>query len=214
MGSFANNTITDAGRILHADVMAGAVFTPTKIVIGSGSLPSGTAIGSLTAVITPVKNLAINKIQRTPDGKAIFGGVYNNQDITNDFYFRELALYAKGIYLNDDGSVQSETAETLYSYGNAGSTADLMRAYSTEHVVERQMDLVCWVGNTAKVDLTIASGVYVTQEQLAELSGGGLVVIPAGQEVPVADRKSGYLYFREQSSMTLMVTDEIGLTIE
>lgn len=214
MGSFANNTITDAGRILHADVMAGAVFTPVRIVIGSGSLPSGTAIASLTSVITPVKSLAINKAQRTPDGKAIFGGVYNNQDITNDFYFRELALYAKAVYLNDDGSVKSETAEKLYSYGNAGSTADLMRAYSTEHVVERQMDLVCWVGNTAQVDLTIDSGVYVTQEQVAELSGGGLVVIPEGEDIPVEDRKEGYLYFRQKSSMTLMVTNEIGLKFE
>lgn len=169
MGSFANNVITDAGRILHADCLAGAVFTPTRIVIGSGTLPSGTAIASLTAVITPVKSLTINKAQRTPDGKAIFGGVYSNKDITQDFYFRELALYAKGVYLNDDGTVRSETAETLYSYGNAGSTADLMRAYSTEHVVERQMDLVCWVGNTAKVNLTIASDVYVTREQIADM---------------------------------------------
>lgn len=169
MGSFANNVITDAGRILHADCLAGAVFTPTRIVIGSGTLPSGTAIASLTAVITPVKSLTINKAQRTPDGKCIFGGVYSNKDVTQDFYFRELALYAKGVYLNDDGTVRSETAETLYSYGNAGSTADLMRAYSTEHVVERQMDLVCWVGNTAKVNLTIASDVYVTREQIADM---------------------------------------------
>lgn len=214
MGSFANNTITDAGRILHADVMAGAVFTPTRIVIGSGNLPGGKTVASLTAVVTPVKSLSINKAQKTPDGKAIFGGVYNNEDITTDFYFRELALYAKGVYLNADGSTKSETAEVMYSYGNAGSTADLMRAYSTEHVVERQMDLVCWVGSTAQVDLTIASGVYVTQEQVAELSGGGLVVIPEGEEIPVEDRKSGYLYFRQKSSMTLMVTNEIGLTFE
>ena len=168
MGSFANNTITDAGRVLHADILAGAVFTPTRIVIGSGTVPSGTAITSLTAVVSPVKSLTINKAQRTPDGKAIFGGVYSNKDITQDFYFRELALYAKAVYLNADGSVESETAETLYSYGNAGSTADLMRAYSTEHVVERQMDLVCWVGSTATVNLTIDSGIYMTRAQLDE----------------------------------------------
>lgn len=213
MGSFANNVITDAGRILHADCLAGAVFTPTRIVIGSGSLPSGTAPASLTTVITPVKSLTINKAQRTPDGKCVFGGVYSNKDVTKDFYFRELALYAKGVYLNDDGSVKSETSETMYSYGNAGSTADLMRAYSTEHVVERQMDLVCWVGNTAQVNLTIASDVYVTREQIADL-GGGLVVIPIGEDIPVAERKAGFLYFKEKNSVTLQVTQEIGLKFE
>lgn len=213
MGNFANNVITDAGRILHADCLAGAVFTPTRIVIGSGTLPSGTTPASLTAVITPVKSLDINKAQRTPDGKCIFGGMYSNKEVTTDFYFRELALYAKGVYLNDDGTVKSETAETLYSYGNAGSTADLMRAYSTEHVVERQMDIVCWVGNTAQVNLTIASDVYVTQEQIADI-GGGLVVVPIGEEIPVEERKSGFLYFVQKSSVTLQVTQEIGLKFE
>lgn len=210
MGSFANNIITDAGRILHADCMAGAIFTPTRIVLGSGSLPAGTSIASLTSVITPVKSLTINKAQRTPDGKCIFGGVYSNKDITQDFYFRELALYAKGVYLNDDGEVERETAEALYSYGNAGNTAGLMRAYSTEHVVELQMDLVCWVGNTAQVNLTIPSGVYITREEAEEL-GGGLVVIPNGEDIPVENRKAGFLYFKQKSSVTLQVTQKIGL---
>lgn len=164
MGVFANNAITDVGRMLLADVQAGAVFTPTRIVIGSGTMPAGATTQAMTAVITPVKSLAINKKKRTPDGKCIFGGVYTNAEVTEPFYFRELALYAKAVYINEDGTVKSEGAETLYSYGNAGATADYMAAYSASTVVERQMDLVTWVGNDAKVDLTIESGVYVVQE--------------------------------------------------
>lgn len=164
MGNFANNAITDVGRMLLADVQAGAVFTPTRIVMGSGSMTGGTTTQGMTDVITPVKSLAINKKKRTPDGKCVFGGVYTNEEVTAPFYFRELALYAKAVYLNVDGSVKSETAETLYSYGNAGATADYMPAYSTSTVVEKQMDLVVWVGNDAQVDLTIESGVYVTHE--------------------------------------------------
>ena len=167
MGNFSNNAITDVGKMLLADVQAGAVFTPTRIVIGSGSLPSGATTQGMTAVITPVKSLAINKKKRTPDGKCVFGGVYTNEEVTEPFYFRELALYAKAVYHNEDGSVKSEGAETLYSYGNAGATADYMPAYSTSTVVEKQMDLVTWVGNDAQVDLTIESGVFVTQEQAA-----------------------------------------------
>lgn len=165
MGNFSNNSITDVGKMLLADVQAGAVFVPTRIVIGSGSMPSGATANGMTDVITPVKSLAINKKKRTPDGTCVFGGVYTNEEVTAPFYFRELALYAKAVYLNEDGSVKSETAETLYSYGNAGATADYMPAYSTSTVVEKQMDLVVWVGNDAQVDLTIESGVYVTREQ-------------------------------------------------
>lgn len=162
MGNFTNNAITDVGRMLLADVQAGAVFVPTRIVIGSGSMTGGATAQGMTDVITPVKSLAINKKKRTPDGKCVFGGVYTNEEVTEPFYFRELALYAKAVYLNEDGSVKSEGAETLYSYGNAGSTADYMPAYSTSTVVEKQMDLVVWVGNDAQVDLTIESGIYIT----------------------------------------------------
>ena len=164
MGNFSNNAITDVGRMLLADVHAGAVFTPTRIVIGSGTMTSGMTTQSITEVITPVKSLTINKKRRTPDGKCVFGGVYTNEEVTEPFYFRELALYAKAIYYNADGTVRSEGEETLYSYGNAGSTADYMPAYSTETVVEKQMDLVTWVGNTAQVDLTIESGLFVNQK--------------------------------------------------
>ena len=164
MGNFSNNAITDVGRMLLADVQAGAVFTPTRIVMGSGNLPGGTAARDMTDVIAPVMSLAINKKKRTTDGKCIFGGVYTNAEVTEPFYFRELALYAKAVYLNEDGSVKSEGAETLYSYGNAGATADYMPAYSTSTVVEKQMDLVTWVGNEAQVDLTIEPGIYVPHE--------------------------------------------------
>ena len=165
MGMFSNNTITDVGKMLLADVQAGAVFIPTRIVVGSGSLPRGVTTQSMTDVITPVKSLAINKKKRTPDGKCIFGGVYTNEEITEPFYFRELSLYARAAYLNEDGSVKIEIPEILYSYGNAGATADYMPAYSTSTVVEKHIDLVTWVGNDAEVDLTIDSGIFVTQDQ-------------------------------------------------
>lgn len=166
MGNFSNNAITDVGKMLLADVQAGAIFTPTRIVMGSGSMPSGATAESMNDVITPVVSLAINKKKRTPDGKCVFGGVFSNEDVLGAFYFRELALYAKAVYLNADGTVRSEGAETLYSYGNAGTTADYIPAYSTSTVVEKQMDLVTWVGNDAEVDLTIESGVFVTRDQV------------------------------------------------
>ena len=215
MGNFSNNAITDVGRRLLADVQAGAVFIPTRIVVGSGEIPSGKTPATMTTVVTPVASLTINKKERTPDGKAIFGGVYTNQDITEAFYFRELALYAKAEYRDENGAVVQTVAECLYSYGNAGPTADYMPAYSTSTVVERQMDLVVYVGNNATVDLTVASGVYVTREEFdlaMEYAGGGLVVMPTGTEVPLEERKEGFMYFRQKSGHTLAVTPEVAIS--
>lgn len=165
MGVFSNTAITDNGRMLLAEVQAGAVFTPTRIVMGSGEIPSGSTPKSMTAVIAEVKSLEINKKQRTPDGKVILGGAYTNEDVAQAFYFRELALYAKAVHLNEDGTVASEGAEILYSYGNSGDTADLMPAYSTSTVVEKQIDLVIWVGNDTQIDLTLGSGLYIPAEE-------------------------------------------------
>ncbi len=207
MANFQNNAITDAGRMLLSHVQMGAVFEPTKIVIGSGYLPSGTTPRTITAVVTPVKTLTINKKKRANDGTVTMGGVYTNQDITMDFYFRELALYAKATY--EDGTA---IAEVLYSYGNAGDAAELMPAYTSGQPVERQMDIVTYIGNDSKVNLTVESGVYVTQEQLAEAledAGGGLVVIPPGEDIPVSQRKEGFIYFRQEDALALSVTPEI-----
>lgn len=215
MGNFSNNAITDNGRSLLAEVQAGAVFIPTRIVIGSGEIPSGKTPATMTEVTTPVVSLVINKKERTPDGKAIFGGVYTNKDITTAFYFRELALYARAEYRDENGNVTQAVPECLYSYGNAGTTADYMPAYSTNTVVERQMDLVAYVGNNTTVDLSIDSGVYVTREEFLlamEYAGGGVVIMPTGEDVPVAERKEGFMYFRQKSGHTLEVTPEVAMS--
>lgn len=166
MANFQNNAITDSGRNLLSHVQMGAVFTPTKIVLGSGYLSGGTTPRTATAVVTPVKTLTINKKKRANDGTVTIGGMYSNRDVSEDFYFRELALYAKAVY--GDGR---EIAEVLYSYGNAGDAAELMPAYSSGQPVERQMDLVVYIGNDSKVNLAIESGVYITVDQLMEYVG-------------------------------------------
>ena len=161
-----NNAITENGRLMLAHAQAGAVLIPTKIVIGSGNIPSGQIPASMTAVVSPVKELTINKKEAAPDGKYIIGGVYSNADISTAFYFRELAVFMRAEYRNANGAVTQSVPEVLYSYGNSGTTADYMPAYSTSTVVEKQIDLLVWVGNAATVDLTIASGVYLTREVL------------------------------------------------
>lgn len=175
MANFANNAVTDAGRLLLADLQAGAVFIPTKIVIGSGSIPSGKTAATMTAVSSPVKDLAINKKKKTADGKVIVGGAYDNRDVTVAWYFRELALFARAEYRDADGTVTKAVDEVLYSYGNAGDTADYMPAYSTDTLVERQIDLVSWVGQSTEIELVLESGTQVTQEQ--KDTPGGIVGI-------------------------------------
>lgn len=201
MGVFQNNAITDQGRLLLSHVQMGAIFTPTKIVMGSGTLPSGTTPRNIRNVVEPVIELAINKKKRGNDGTVTIGGKYKNQDISTGFYFRELAIYAKAV----DTSGGEVAAECLYSYGNAGSTADYMPAYTSGQPVERQIDVVTYIGNDTQVDLYIDSSLQ---------GGGGLVVVPAGETVPVEDRLEGFLYFIERETLSLSLTPEITVIFD
>lgn len=164
-----NNAITESGRLMLAHAQAGAVLIPTRIVIGSGNIPAGKTPATMTDVVSPVKELTINKKEAAPDGKYIIGGVYSNADISTAFYFRELAIFMRAEYRTANGTVTQSIAEVLYSYGNSGTTADYMPAYSTSTVVEKQIDLMVWVGNTATVELTIASGMYLTRANLDQV---------------------------------------------
>ena len=166
MSVFINNNITDRGRILLAAAQTGAVFEGTRIVMGSGYMPSGSTARTMTAVVSPVLELTINKIQLSGDGKVTFGGMYTNATITEAFYFREFALYARVLYPATDGAEATYSDEVLYSYGNAGDSADLMPAYGSGSAVEKQMDLVTWVGNDTQVNLTVESGMYITPDNL------------------------------------------------
>ena len=167
MASFVDNSLTNAGQALLEYIGTGWVFTPTKIVLGSGYLPVGTTSETITDVVAPEKTLSINKKARGGNGTVVIGGAYSNQDVTTGFYFRELALYAKAV--SADG--ESEQPEVLYSYGNAGDSADFMPAYSTGEAVERQIDLVTYIGNDAQIDLTIESGLYIPTSEKGQPNG-------------------------------------------
>lgn len=157
MAVFFNNSITDKGAALLAQVQLGAVFTPTKMVMGSGFIPEGQTTRTMTAVVLPEQEFPVTELKQTPsEASVIIGGVFTNKDVEESFYYRELGLYAKGIF--EDGT---ETEEILYSYGNAGNNPDLIPAYSTETAIESNLRLIVYVGNDTEVRLEIESGAYV-----------------------------------------------------
>lgn len=170
MAIFNVQGITDAGKMLLATVQAGAIFDPTKLVVGSGNMPTGAIVDSMTAVVTPIKELEITKKIKTNDGRVIIGGIYSNADLTTAFYYRELALFARPKYIDDEGN-ETYGDEVLYSYGNAGENADLIPAHSTTTAVEKEVDVIFYVGNNVKVNLTIDSSVKITLKQAEELIG-------------------------------------------
>lgn len=179
MAEFINNDLTDRGRALLAGAQIGAVFQPVSIVLGSGNMPSGRTPASMTAVVTPWITLDINKVERTGDGNVIYGGSYSNADLTEDTYLREIGMFARLYYPETD--TYSDTV--LYSYGNAGNTADLIPAYGPGQLVERQLNVIVYVGNDTEVSLEIGSGLAISINEKGK--PGGIPTLDSTGKVPV-----------------------------
>ena len=170
MASFRENGLTNVGQLMLADIQLGGEFDPTRIVLGSGMMPSNKTVEDMTDVVTPEVSLAINKKEKTSNGLVVLGAYFSNKEIGQPFYWRELAIYARHRTLNSDGSY-TYSDEVLYSYGNAGEQADYIPVYGSNDAVERQIDLVTWIGNRTQINLSIEGGVFVTHLEMAKAIG-------------------------------------------
>jgi hypothetical protein len=152
MGAFGGLIQTKRGRNLQAKAQTGVQLHFTRIAIGDGSL-SGQQIADLTALISQKKSLNISKLKTQTGGKAIVGCVLSNQDIIAGFYFREIGVFAE----------DPDLGEILYCYGNAGQGAEYIPAGGGPDIIEKAMDIITLVGNTANISATIESSlVYAT----------------------------------------------------
>lgn len=159
MGAFTKNDITSNGLLALGRAMTGESLRFTKIVIGSGYMPEGKTPRAMEAVVTPEATLSITRLQvGTEPGTAIVGTVFTNKEVTKDFAYRELAVYAE----------TETTGEVLYCYGNAGDAAELIPAGGGANIVEKQVDVVTVVSGAANVTAYINLDAYATVRQAQE----------------------------------------------
>lgn len=153
------------GSLLLADIIAkGATLDITKMVIGSGYMPDGKSMGQMRTVVDPRIELPIKKKIRADDkAEIIIGSDFNNSEVTESFFYRELGVFAKGIY--PDGT---ESDETLYMYGNAGDSAEYIPAHAGATAVEKRIDIITYVGSKTNVSVEIKGSLYVPQDVFDE----------------------------------------------
>lgn len=165
MAGLYDMVYTESGENLLADVIAKeAVLDITKIVIGKGYVPGENDMEGMKAVVDPVVELPIKKKEKTEEeSEVIIGSEFNNTEVREGFYYRELGVYAKGTY--PDGS---ESDEILYLYGNAGDSAEYIPAHSGSVVVEKRIDVIVYVGGKTNVSLEVKEAFYATKEELTE----------------------------------------------
>ncbi|WP_418480518.1 hypothetical protein [Dysosmobacter sp.] len=139
--------LTNAGKALYYDNMAGTQIVFTTIQLGSGNI-SG-PIAPMTALVTPV--VTINAEAKSVSGQyAEISGHFSNAQLTDGFYFREIGVFAANPdYPNDRGK------DILYCYQNAYDTADFIPVASVE-TVEKNITIPVIIGDAAAVSCTLS----------------------------------------------------------
>ena len=155
---FPNIRITEAGRLLMAEVLAGAKLQFTHFVIGSGECGSQDDWEGLTGPINRVMDVSISNYQR--DGEvATLHGEFSNSEVENEFWWRELCIYATLPDIENYGSV-------MCFYGNAEKLAEFVPASDSSVNVTHRWDTSLKVDSDADVSAVVHSVTYATNEQL------------------------------------------------
>ena len=143
--AFQAPKLTNAGKALYYDNMAGAQITITTIKMGSGTLAG--PIANLTDLVEPV--VVVDALATVRDNYVDVSGTFSNADLDQGFYWREIGVFAA----NPDDPENRE-ADILYCYQNAYDTADYIPVASVE-TVEKNIVVPIIVGDAAAVSCTL-----------------------------------------------------------
>lgn len=139
--------LTNAGKALYYDNMAGTQIVFTTIQLGSGNI-SG-PIPPMTALVTPV--VTIDAEAKSVSGQyAEISCHFSNAQLADGFYFREIGVFAADPDYPDDRS-----KDILYCYQNAYDTADFIPVASVE-TVEKNITIPVIIGDATAVSCTLS----------------------------------------------------------
>ena len=188
MGAFVNSTVTAQGILAAAKSLSGKHLVFTKIVMGDGFLSEGQTVETLDKVISPKVTVDIVRKSVQSANTAILGGVFTNQGLEDGFYWRELGLYAE--------DPDEDVGEILFSYGNAGELAEYIPADGGNTVIEKNIDVLTYVGNAANVSIYIAPDAYPTKadfDELAQKVAAGIATAEEAKSIAMEARNFGQL---------------------
>lgn len=156
--------LTSAGTALHARALGGAELRFTSIAIGSGLL-GDTSIDDLTELVNAIMTIDINRIT-VGDNYATVEAVWDNSEITEAFYYREV-----GVMAADPDHPNDRAHDILYAYTNAGNNADTIQPISVAPIA-RRLAISLLISNLATVTATLApSASYNDLDDLPSING-------------------------------------------
>lgn len=150
MANWNGLQLTNKGIALQAKVQAGTELEITKLKLGSGVVPSGTDIKTLTDLITPEQNLGIGGTEAVGDYCKVSATI-SNSGLEAGYYVRELGVFAQD---PDEG-------EILYLYATDGAP-DYLPAGGGSTVISQEFSVMIAVDDTDNIVVDIDSAALAT----------------------------------------------------
>lgn len=168
--SFGAVQLTNAGRQLLTQAIAGGSLHFTKMQMGSGKLTTQ-AIPDLTALILPVKEVPLSTITQNGEYVSI-QGTFSNQGLEAGFWWREIGLFAK--------AGKDNAQEVLFSYANAYELAEYITAAGSE-IMEKIMRMPVFVSSVKNITAAINNSlIYVSMEDFMAHAENEALHLPIG----------------------------------
>jgi hypothetical protein len=184
--------LTGAGRALLGKVELGATLVVTEIGIGDGTF-TGTDVSTVTALDHEVVRFPADRMRKSDDGDAVFGGKFQGQMISEDIEFSEMGLYADD---PDDG-------EILFSYLYSHDPDKLPAGGADEKI----LDIVIAIGITdAQISLTSASYALASDVETAQETADGA---QTSIQAHVSDFANPHNVLSDQINMTASDTTKL-----
>ena len=140
--------LTDAGKSLLIRSISGEQITFTKFRIGNGELNGADAAG-LKDIVNPLVEFGIESIDAYAEGYVDLTGSFDSSDVGSDFRWTELGIFARG----EDG------LELLYAYTNDVENAGMLKANTTDVVIEQSVSVIVAIGEAANVTALVTPSV-------------------------------------------------------
>lgn len=199
------SVVTNIGAEKLAAILAGGGrLTLIRAAVGSGRTDADRA--ALPGLIQPeTADVQVGEMEVAASGGRTVLRLpvqVSNKGLTKPLPVREVAIYGKddgGGFLFAISWLDGADTDNIIPVSGAPDEADTMHIQDVGVILTNQ--------EAAAIQVEIGVGSTVTEGRLAreigrlraemENLGGGLVLIPPGEEIPVEERKPGYLYFRE-----------------
>ena len=150
MSNFNSKTITSKGLELLSAALAGGTLEFTRIVLGSGTYEGD--IGLIESLVSQKQSLDIKSITRK-GSQVVLSTTLLQSAIVEDFYWKELGVFAKG----------TDGVEKLYMYGSASEASYISRNILNEKMI----NIGVLVSNATNITATINNSlVYLNQNDL------------------------------------------------